>query len=81
MKFYNKIVNLANKLDKLGFIEEANELDKLIKFAIGLGPCKCKCDRCKNARNAIGLGALQLIKSHCCNPETGCLAHENPSSW
>jgi len=73
----DKLIELANRLDKKGYYEEANEIDTLLKQAdiwewfAGKSKedkkCTCKCEGCEYAKLPRGNDA-----HHCRKPDKGC---------
>ena len=73
-----KLIDIANKLDKLGYFSEAKEIDDIITNAGFLewlsgkkGECNCKCENCTYARNIGGYG-YAAKRRHCKNKNSGC---------
>jgi hypothetical protein len=48
MTLFKKLAVLASKLDEYGHVEEANEVDKILKhLMVSMPKCTCKCDNCE----------------------------------
>jgi hypothetical protein len=82
MGIFEKLIKLANDLDKRGYIEEADGIDKILREAVWYNPltwfqntqCMCGCNKCRKAKemdNMSGFGRLSGYE-HCGDKETGC---------
>jgi len=72
MKILEKLADLADKLDASGYIDEAGQVDVLLKDADFLDwfkgkkpKCTCSCEGCKYAKQGAGMGMKKVLDHHC----------------
>ncbi len=70
MTLFKRLANLANKLDKLGHVEESSEVDNILKHIISfwenkLPKCTCGCEECTYAKDLPGRSVALTHHKNC----------------
>jgi hypothetical protein len=71
MTLFKRLAKLASRLDELGHIEEASEVDKVLKHLVAfwgtqqMPKCTCKCESCEYGRNLVGRPASKDHHRRC----------------